>query len=143
MPRSEHHAPRRPPASRKVAGTAGRVEAVLARLGRGPAGYGLVHADLGLENVLDHHGQVRSIDFDDASWGHYAQDLAIAADDIPEELHPVLLGGYQTVRPLPPGYHEYQAALLAARRLCLAIWHLANGLPDEGHLGQLRTFTGS
>ena len=46
-----------------------------------------------LENVLDHHGQARPIDFDDASWGHYAQDLAIAADNIPEELHPVLLGG--------------------------------------------------
>ena len=56
-------------------------------------------------------------------------------------LHPVLLGGYQTVEPLPPGYQEHQAALLAARRLYLAIWHLANGLPDEGHLGQLRAFT--
>ena len=68
-------------------------------------------------------------------------DLAIAAEDIPEELHPVLLGGYQTVCPLPPGYQEHQAALLAARRLYLAIWHLANGLPDEGHLSQLRAFS--
>jgi Ser/Thr protein kinase RdoA (MazF antagonist) len=132
-----------PEVRRVLAGTAGRVEAVLARLGQGPAGYGLVHADLCLENVLDHQGQARPIDFDDASWGHYALDLAIAADDIPEELHPVLLGGYQTVHPLPPGYQEHQAALLAARRLYLAIWHLANGLPDEGHLGQLRTFTES
>jgi Ser/Thr protein kinase RdoA (MazF antagonist) len=128
---------------RVLAETAGRVEAVLARLGQGPAGYGLVHADLDLENVLDHHGQARPIDFDDASWGHYALDLAIAADGVPEELHPVLLGGYQTVGPLPPGYQEHQAALLAARRLYLAIWHLANGLPDDGHLGQLRAFTGS
>ena len=63
--------------------TAGRVEAVLARLGRGRAGYGLVHADLDLGNVLDHHGQARPIDFDDASWGHYALDLAIAADSVP------------------------------------------------------------
>ena len=37
----------------------------------------------------------------------------------------------------------HQSALLAARRLFLVIWHLANGLPDEGHLGQLRAFTGS
>jgi Ser/Thr protein kinase RdoA (MazF antagonist) len=132
-----------PATQRVLAGTAGRVEAVLARLGQDPAGYGLVHADLDLENILDHRGQARPIDFDDASWGHYALDLAIAAEGIPEELHPVLLGGYQTVRPLPPGYQEHQAALLAARRLYLAIWHLANGLPDEGHLGQLRTFTGS
>ena len=34
-------------------------------------------------------------------------------------------------------------ALLAVRRLYLAIWHLANGLPDEGHLGQLAAFAGS
>jgi Ser/Thr protein kinase RdoA (MazF antagonist) len=123
--------------------TAGRVEAVLARLGQDPAGYGLVHADLDLGNVLDHHGQARPIDFDDTSWGHYALDLAIAADSIPEALRPVLLAGYQAVRPLPPGYEEHQAALLAARRLYLVIWHLANGLPDERHLGQLRVFTGN
>ena len=130
------------PAVRRVLSeTARRVEAVLACLGQAPAGYGLVHADLCLENILDHHGQARPIDFDDASCGHYALDLAIAAEDIPGELHPVLLRGYQTVEPLPPGYHEHQAALLSARRLYLAIWHLANGLPDEGHLSQLRAFT--
>jgi len=137
---------RRPidPAVRRVlAETAGRVEAVFARLGQDRAGYGLVHADLCRENILDHHGQARPIDFDDASWGHYALDLAIAADDIPEMLRPVLLGGYQAVQPLPPGYQEHQAALLAARRLFLAIWHLANGLPDEGRVGQLRAFTES
>jgi len=137
---------RRPvdPATRRLlAETARRVDAVLARLGQDPAGYGLVHADLCRDNVLNHHGQARPIDFDDASWGHYALDLAIAADDIPQDLHQVLLDGYQTVCPLPPGYEEHQAALLAARRLFLAIWHLANGLPDEGHLGQLRAFASS
>ena len=137
---------RRPadPATRRLlAETAGRVDAVLTGLGQDPSGYGLVHADLCLDNVLDHHGQARPIDFDGASWGHYALDLAIAAADIPEDLHQVLLDGYQTVRPLPPGYQEHQAALLAARHLFLAIWHLANGLPDEGHLGELRAFTGS
>lgn len=87
---------RRPidPAVRRVlAETAGRVEAVLARLGQDRAGNGLIHADLDLDNVLDHHGQARPIDFDDASWGHYALDLAIAADSIPETLRPVLTGG--------------------------------------------------
>ena len=132
-----------PAARRVLAETARRVDAVLARLGQDPTGYGLVHADLCRDNVLDHHGQARPIDFDGASWGHYALDLAIAADDIPQDLHQVLLDGYQTVCPLPPGYQEHPAALLAARRLFLAIWHLANGLPDEGHLGQLRAFTGS
>jgi Ser/Thr protein kinase RdoA (MazF antagonist) len=116
---------------------------VLIDFGQDRAGYGLIHADLDLDNVLDHHGQARPIDFDDASWGHYALDLAIAADSVPEALRPALLGGYQTVRPLPPGYEERQAALLAARRLFPAIWHLANRLPDERHVGQLRAFTGN
>jgi Ser/Thr protein kinase RdoA (MazF antagonist) len=117
---------------------ADQVGQVLAGLGRDPAGYGLVHADLDLDNVLDHNGQARVIDFDDASWGHYALDLAIAADGVPEMLRPVLLAGYQAVRPLPPGYIEHEPALLAGRRLYLAIWHLANGLRDDAHLEMLR-----
>jgi Ser/Thr protein kinase RdoA (MazF antagonist) len=132
-----------PAARRVLSETAGRVEAVLTCLGQDPAAHGLVHADLDLGNVLDHHGQARPIDFDDASWGHYAMDLAIAVDSVPEALRPVLLGGYQMVRPLPPGYAEHEAALLAARRLYLATWQFANGLPDETHLDQLRAFTAS
>ncbi len=133
-----------PKTRRVLSETAGRVEEVLTRLGQDSAGYGLIHADLHLDNVLDHHGQARPIDFDDTSWGPYALDLAITAASIPQVLHPVLLNGYQTVRPLPPGYEEHQAALLAARHLFLAIWYLANGLSDEeGHVGQLRAFTGS
>jgi Ser/Thr protein kinase RdoA (MazF antagonist) len=132
-----------PPIRRLLSETAGRVEGVLARLGQDPDGYGLIHADLHLDNVLDHHGQARPIDFEDASWGHYALDLAITAASIPHALHPVLQGGYQTVRPLPPGYEEHRTALLAARHLFLAIWYLANGLPDEeGHLDHLQAFSG-
>jgi Ser/Thr protein kinase RdoA (MazF antagonist) len=122
--------------------TAGRVEEVLAGLGHDPAGYGLIHADLHLDNVLEHRGQARPIDFEDASWGHYALDLAITAASIPEALHPGLLDGYRTVCPLPPGYEEHQTTLLAARHLFLAIWYLANGLADdEGHLDQLKVLT--
>src|SRR5580704_1456985 len=56
-----------PEVRRVLADTAGRVDTVLARLGHDPAGYGLVHADLCPENILDHHGRARPIDFDDAS----------------------------------------------------------------------------
>jgi hypothetical protein len=58
------------PATRRLLGeVADRVQAVLAELGSGPQAYGLVHADLHLGNVLDHHGEARPLDFDDASWG--------------------------------------------------------------------------
>ena len=117
-----------------------RVGQVLASMGWDAAGYGLVHGDLDLDNVLDHHGQARVIDFDDASWGHYALDLAIAADGVPGTLRPALLAGYQTVRSLPPGYAEHETALRTGRRLFLAIWHLANELPAEAHLEALRAF---
>jgi len=122
---------------------ADRVQAALAELGSGPQAYGLVHADLHLGNVLDHHGQARPLDFDDAAWGHYALDLAITVDSVPEPLHPVLLGGYQAVQPLPPGYQEHAAALLAGRRLFLATFLLASGLPAAAHLDLLRAFTAS
>jgi Ser/Thr protein kinase RdoA (MazF antagonist) len=129
------------PAIRRLLGdVAVRVETVLSQLGTGPAAHGLVHADLHLGNVLDHHGQARPLDFDDASWGHYALDLAIAVDSVPEALHPALLAGYQAVGPLPPGYEDHSEALLAGRRLFLATFLLANELPAEAHLGLLRAF---
>jgi Ser/Thr protein kinase RdoA (MazF antagonist) len=135
---------RRPidPAIQRLLGeVAARVQAVLAQLSTDPAVHGLVHADLHLGNVLDHHGQARPLDFDDAAWGHYALDLAITVDSVPEPLHPVLLGGYRTVRPLPDGYLEHTEALLAGRRLFLATFLLANGLPAAAYLDLLRAFT--
>jgi Ser/Thr protein kinase RdoA (MazF antagonist) len=120
-----------------------RVQAVLVQLGTDPAVHGLVHADLHLGNVLDHHGQARPLDFDDAAWGHYALDLAITVDSVPEPLHPVLLSGYQTVQPLPDGYQEHAEALLAGRRLFLATFLLANRLPAAAHLDLLRAFAAS
>jgi Ser/Thr protein kinase RdoA (MazF antagonist) len=130
------------PATRRLLDqVADRVQAVLAELGTGPQAYGLVHADLHLGNVLDHRGQARPLDFDDAAWGHYALDLAVAVDSVPKPLHPLLLGGYQAVRPLPAGYQEYAEALLAGRRLFLATFLLAHGLPAGAHLDLLRAFT--
>jgi Ser/Thr protein kinase RdoA (MazF antagonist) len=120
---------------------ADRVQAALTQLGTDSAVYGLTHADLHLGNVLDHHGRARPLDFDDAAWCHYALDLAITVDSVPEPLQPVLLDGYQAVRPLPDGYEEHAAALLAGRRLFLAIFLLAHGLPAAAQLDQLRAFT--
>jgi Ser/Thr protein kinase RdoA (MazF antagonist) len=122
---------------------ADRVQAALTELGTDPAAHGLVHADLHLGNVLDHHGQARPLDFDDAAWGHYALDLAIAVESLPEALHSVLLDGYQAVRPLPDGYQGHAAALLAGRRLFLATFLLANGLPAAAHLDLLRALARS
>ena len=77
-----------PATGRLLGEVADRVQAALAQLGTDPAVHGLVHADLHLGNVLDHHGQARPLDFDDAAWGHYAMDLAITVDSVPEPLQP-------------------------------------------------------
>jgi Ser/Thr protein kinase RdoA (MazF antagonist) len=138
--------PRRPidPATQRLLDeVATRVQAVLTQLGTSPSAHGLVHADLHLGNVLDHHGQARPLDFDDSAWGHYALDLAITVDSVPEALQQVLLDGYRAVRPLPAGYQEHAAALLAGRRLFLATFLLAHGLPAAAHLDLLRAFTRS
>jgi Ser/Thr protein kinase RdoA (MazF antagonist) len=129
-----------PSIRRLLDGAADRVEAALTELGTDPAVHGLAHADLHLGNVLDDHGQARPLDFDDAAWCHYALDLAITIDSVPGPLHPVLLDGYQAVRPLPDGYEEHAATLLAGRRLFLATFLLAHGLPATVYLDQLRAF---
>jgi Ser/Thr protein kinase RdoA (MazF antagonist) len=118
-----------------------RVEAALTELGTDAAVRGLAHADLHLGNVLDDHGHARPLDFDDAAWCHYALDLAITVESVPVPLQPVLLDGYQAVGPLPDGYEEHAAALLAGRRLFLATFLLAHGLPAAVHLDLLRAFT--
>ena len=66
------------------------VRAVLTRvrdtadgLGRGPAGYGLLHGDLHQENFLfTAGGRVAAIDFDDCGAGHDAYDLAIPVAEL-------------------------------------------------------------
>jgi Ser/Thr protein kinase RdoA (MazF antagonist) len=131
------------PATRRLlARVADRVQVTLAELGTGPQAFGLVHGDLHLGNVLDDDGQARPLDFDDACFGHYAMDLAITVDSLPKPLWPVLLDGYQEVQPLPDGYQEHQATLLAGRRLFLATFLLAAPLPADGHLKLLRVFAG-
>ena len=53
----------------------------------------------------------------------------------------MLLDGYQAVRPLPDGYQEHAAALLAGRRLLLATFLLAHRLPAAAHLDLLLAIT--
>lgn len=70
------------------------------------ADVGLIHADIGNENVLVHGNAVHFIDFDDSGFGFRLFDLATtlykaaAEPDFPE-LQAALLAGYGEHRPLP------------------------------------------
>jgi Ser/Thr protein kinase RdoA (MazF antagonist) len=73
-----------------------RVRAALARLGRRPDNFGLIHADLHDGNVLAAGDSLHVIDFDDAGFGWHAYDVAVA------------LGPYRE----RPDYAVLQAAFL-------------------------------
>jgi homoserine kinase type II len=74
---------------------------------------GIIHGDLFRDNVLWDHGQISAIlDFEQASGGSLAYDLAVCINDwcwtgAPRlELAAALLAGYQRVRPLSLGDRE-------------------------------------
>jgi len=90
-----------------------RLHGVMAGLGRGPAVYGPIHADLHLHNVVFRGAAALPIDFDDAGWGYYACDLSIPQGRLPglsepERCRGALLEGYAAVRE-PPSAEAVEA----------------------------------
>lgn len=77
----------------------------LASYGRSPERYGIIHADLIRDNVLENDGELQAIDFDDSGFGWYMFEIAtiLCANldnaDYPQ-LKRQLLEGYRSVRKL-------------------------------------------
>jgi Ser/Thr protein kinase RdoA (MazF antagonist) len=113
----------------------------LADLDRGPDVYGMIHADLHADNVLVDGERLSVIDFDDAGFGWYAYDLAVALHfelDAFHRKHPhfelareALLRGYRGQRPLSAEQQDLVSWLLLARALELLRW--AEDRPETGH----------
>ena len=84
-----------------------RAATELATYGKAPGRFGMIHADLIRDNVLEDGTSLQAIDFDDSGFGWYMFELAtiICASmnraDLPE-LQEQLFAGYRAVRPLPP-----------------------------------------
>jgi len=83
-----------------------RIHAALVRLGKDPATYSVIHADLHPGNVLIDGGHLAVIDFDDAGFGWHHYDLAVAL--VHQQAHAHFAGfrdacvrGYRQVRALP------------------------------------------
>jgi len=93
----------------------------------GPERFGMIHADLHLRNVMADGERLTMIDFDDAGWGYYVHELAVA-------LHPAvgepwfaaardaLLDGYASVWPLAADEVELLDAFLTIRALMVVSW---------------------
>lgn len=81
-----------------------------------------IHADLHGGNAKWLHGRLAVFDFDDAAVGAPAQDLAISAYYLRDDLdgEQAMLDGYAEVRPLPDTSPDCFEAMVAARNVLLA-----------------------
>jgi Ser/Thr protein kinase RdoA (MazF antagonist) len=97
-------------------------------LGQGEDRYGLIHADLGFENVLvQPDGSTVVIDFDDSGPSWYLYDLASALYPFEDESgfaerEQALVAGYRSVGALPDEYVQELLTLLMTRRLATLGW---------------------
>jgi Ser/Thr protein kinase RdoA (MazF antagonist) len=106
---------------------ADRIEARLARYGKGPERFGLVHADLRLANLLLEGEVTKVIDFDDCGFSWFLYDLGAALSfiehrpDVPE-LVDAWVRGYRKVAPLSPEDEAEIPTFIMLRRLLLVAW---------------------
>ena len=97
------------------------------RLGRGPEVFGLIHADLGLGNILFRGGEARAIDFDDCGFGYWLYDIAITLRRwrwMPEwpVFRQAFLTGYTERQPAPAELLRHLDAFMAGRHVAVALW---------------------
>lgn len=85
----------------------------------------LLHGDLHVWNVLEHHGRLMAIDFEDLMWGWPIQDIATAFYYLQHRPDFAALvngfrGGYEEAAPWPEGEPGELQTFIAARALVLA-----------------------
>jgi len=120
--------PRMTPASLEVLGTLART--ILRRLeafGDSPEQFGLIHADLRLDNLIMRGREVCVIDFDDAGFGWWLYDLGAALSFIEDredidELVAAWVRGYRTQHPLTRDEVDEIPTFIMLRRLLLVAW---------------------
>lgn len=104
-----------------------KATADLATYGKSAERFGMIHADLIRDNVLDHRGQLQAIDFDDCGFGWYMFELATVLHALPEEAdyertRDQLFAGYRTVRALPDADIERLPLFLFLRATTYLGW---------------------
>jgi Ser/Thr protein kinase RdoA (MazF antagonist) len=112
---------------RKFAQVASGMRRVMTRMGEDAGQFGLIHADLHLDNALFWRDEVRVIDFDDCGFGYWLYDIAVALwelryrDDY-QDFRSALIDGYTQHRPLPPGGLAHLDDFIAAREVAIGLW---------------------
>ena len=104
-----------------------RVHEELKAFGKSRDRYGLIHADLTPENVLEHGKRLRLIDFDDAGYGWFLFDIATALFfHIPEEYFEdaqnSMIAGYRAHRELSDEMLAHLPLFFTARAFTYLGW---------------------
>jgi Ser/Thr protein kinase RdoA (MazF antagonist) len=89
--------------------------------------YGMIHADLVPDNVLEDGNNLRVIDFDDSGFGWYAFELATSLyflrhTTIFDRARDALIAGYRRVRPLDDKHVRLLPLFLAVRGTTYLAW---------------------
>jgi Ser/Thr protein kinase RdoA (MazF antagonist) len=114
----------------------------LTALGTGPDRFGLVHSDLGFENVLiDGSGDAIVIDFDDCGASWYLYEIAsvlypLEGDERFSACRDALVAGYRRSGDLPDALLAELPTFLMARRLATLGWIFSR--PDTDHAKRQR-----
>jgi Ser/Thr protein kinase RdoA (MazF antagonist) len=96
-------------------------------LGKGPDAYGLIHADLYLENVLYRAGKAYPIDFEDCGYGYWMDDIAVAVCQWAwgkdwERMRDAFREGYAQIRVLPEMQWAFLDLFVAAQFATMVLW---------------------
>jgi Ser/Thr protein kinase RdoA (MazF antagonist) len=99
----------------------------LARFGKGPERFGLIHCDMRAANLLVDGDTVKVLDFDDSGFSWHLYDAATAVSFIEHEPQvPELMAawaeGYRGVRDLPAADEAEIPTFVLLRRLILVAW---------------------
>lgn len=107
--------------------TVGVIERRLARFGKSPARYGLVHGDMRLANLLVDGNTVKVIDFDDCGFSWFLYDCATTVSffehepEVPE-LIAAWVRGYRRINELSAEDEAEIPTFVMLRRLLLVAW---------------------
>ena len=112
---------------RRFARVAWGMRRVMTRLGEDGGVFGLIHADLHLDNALFWRDEVKVIDFDDCGFGYWLYDIAVSLWELRdrndyEDFRSALIDGYTRHRPLPPGGLAHLDDFIAIREVAFGLW---------------------
>jgi len=122
-----------------------RLHIALLRLGKDPATYGVIHADLHPGNLLVDGDRLAVIDFDDTAFGWHAYDLAVALVYYQDQtgfeaFRDACLRGYRRIRPLSDAVVGLLPMFTLIRGLVQIGWmHQRPELPTEPWLAERKT----